>query len=301
MRGGAPGSNDSRAGILVLAILLVAAGQLGYPRAAVKILGPAKLQPADPGILYTVTDGPTPVPIRWRPLGGRGPEHLNPDGDDRGDGEPDFGWNATSDRFEAVWSRVADGAQEVAWSYWAGSAWSEPLPLSPPATTDLLPRVAFTTGGDTALCYRADDLSIRYRELAGAAQEWGEPVTLTTENESAGRPDLADPGDGVRVAFPLAMDGAGWSIVVESRVSPPDLPPAFGRELIALSSHPADPEVRVESQAGRMWITWVHDESHLGWSRLESRGWTPPELVLVESGNRERARFLARQAALHSP
>jgi hypothetical protein len=284
-----------------LAALLAPLALQSESTAAVELIETWGHPSSSPGIVYSLWDDPGPFPARWEAYRQPGPEHLNPQGDEAGDGEPDFGWNAGEGRFEVVWSRVLGPASEVVWSRSTNGGWSAPSPLSRPSGSDLLPRVSFTGQGDTALTFRRDDGSVRYRERRAGSDAWGETVSLTGGTESAGRPDLADPGDGVRVAYPLAEAGGGWSIVVETRIGASELPPDFTRELLALSAHPPDPEVRAEAQGGLLWVTWVHDEASLGWSRLEAPGWTPPELVPVEGGDRDRARFLAKRAALRSP
>ena len=273
------------------------AGSEAALEALVRGLG---LEPA--GLLHShkVSNDPGPTPARWEPVGaGTATErHLNPDGDTRGDGEPDLGVNPALGRPEVVWAFAGPAGQATVWSSWTGTAWVTPVTLSPESAESGDPRLSFLPGGGTGVAWPAGG-DVHYRERQGSGDTWTADLLLTQAGETAGRPDVAGDAQNAHVAFPVQRP-TGWEIVVESRVGPPDIPPVFLRELLALSDYGDDPELRVEQQDGVFWITWRQDDDDLAWTRLEPSGWTAATRVPVPGGDDiEAARFQAKRDALH--
>ena len=86
----------------------------------------------------------------WKPLGAaeRSSYVLNPEGDGRGDGRPDFAVDPQTGLPRAVWAAKTGSDFDILTSAFDGVAWSDPVRIQAlPGADDLDPRIVFRRDG----------------------------------------------------------------------------------------------------------------------------------------------------------
>jgi hypothetical protein len=251
-------------------------------------------------IAGTITDGIDPIPQEsWRELrpAAANSDALNPTGEFRGDGRPDFAWERVSGWPTAVWA-YSDGTEhDIALAQWQSNAWG-PVEFVTASTADERdPRVALAPDGTLHVTWWIEDgggtVLLATRE-AGATG-WGPPVVVSLPGEAARRPAVVVEGP-LRVAYERvsAVDGTAVDLVVRRRTAEG----AFVVEHVASAGWegPLDPQLHaVESH---LWLDWkdapdkfCHAELVSGaWAQAGARPWNDPSWPGQEAARKAIAR-----------
>lgn len=238
------------------------------------------------------------------------PDILNELGDNRGDGWPVIRVNAGNALPDVVWPS-ADG--EILYSRHDGTSWTVPLDLSRNSCVDAMP--ALTT----------DDFANRFVAWDHARSNDRHSVYFTAlSGDVAGQTDVRElssrPRQGRRPSLRVYLDDLVY-VGYEEASGPSDDTPSVALDQVRVGRLPsgmvalggagtidiarsctirthlraAQPaEVRVETEAGHLWITWIDSDTLLGWSEVTNGGCGPAHYDPLDSLQPERARELVR-------
>ena len=224
--------------------------------------------------IFGKQDDPDPWPHFGTVLPTPLPQVLNPMGDVNGDRYADIIYRYGRPP-AVVWS-AWDGADfEIAYSEWSGTAWSAAVLLTSNSVNDTFPRIALDGVGQPMIVWQrsgAPDgvFSIR-RGVTGA---WEAEARVSEAGQVALSPALAIPANGTpRCSYEVAMSPKR---IVVSRLTGGGSP-TWIPEIVALTPFTGDTAPRVDTRGGRTWVSWVHSDTHIGWSELVGGVWTSPQ------------------------
>ena len=258
--------------------LLLVAGALSF-LASTRVFAEVLATPRDEiaaGILVGVIgEGPDPIPgIVWqvfRPLSDT--RVLNPSGESRGDGVPEFS-TLLSGSPVAVWAYQNGTEHDIALAEWSGSAWAPTFFLTTDAADDLDPAIVTEPNGTIHVVWwqpGASDRILLSTRQAGQTI-WSQPTELPTGGRSARRPSAAFASGGLRIAYERAC--ADITCAQEVVVAARDFEGNFTQEVIAQTSRTDRLDVQIHAESSKLWVEWKNEPDRLAHSRLDAAGWS---------------------------
>ena len=157
----------------------------------------------------------------WEPVGAA--EHaglvLNPDGDARGDGRPDFATDPVSGFPRAVWAMREGTDHEIVTSIFDGESWSDPVKVfTAPGADDLDPRIVFRPDGVAIVTWWQKGPSVVRAVWAGRDGTWRGGDVISAAGVRARKPAVRQEGLLTIVAYrtPRDIGIATFSLTVVS-------------------------------------------------------------------------------------
>jgi len=214
---------------------------------------------------------------------------LNEGGDARRDGWPAFARNGATGAPEVAWAASAD-AGEVWASWYDGKAWVAARNISQDPTVELNPDVASDRYGNRFYSWQMIDAAggngIVYRAMRLDGNVMSQRVILAQQDDR--RPSLeVDPVGDVYVAYeerdpwdPITSVAIDWirparapngQVRCSGENSPDLMRAATVRTQLAAASAIV-PNPQVQSEASRLWITWVDSPTSVGFVQMLGRG-----------------------------
>jgi hypothetical protein len=128
---------------------------------------------------------------------------LNPDGDLRGDGRPDYAINPLTGQPRVVWAMRVDGDFEIATSEFDGIGWSDPVRIRPaPGVADLDPKIAYRRDGVAVVTWwQRGRLPVVRAAFATADGVWYDYGVVSAAGVRAKRPSIRQEGFLTIVAY----------------------------------------------------------------------------------------------------
>jgi hypothetical protein len=215
---------------------------------------------------------------------------LNETGDARRDGWPAFTRNGATGAPEAAWASAADSG-EIWASWFDGKAWVAPRNVSQDPSLELNPDVASDRFGNRFFAWQVVDGSgesaIVYRAMRLDGNVLTHRAILSQLDDR--RPSLdVDPTGDVYAAYEerdpqgdssasIAIDWIrpardGYGRVRCSGENSPDLMRAATIRTQLAAGSSLVPNVQVQSEASRLWVTWVDSPSSVGFVQMLARG-----------------------------
>jgi len=247
-------------------------------------------------IILGITEEPDPV--IWEDFDGNSLNDLNPGGDGRGDGPPDFAIDVLSGGPVAVWAYNLGSSREIAFAQWGADGWTPTRLLTTDADQDSAPAIFGEPDGRLRVVWSrtvAGIETIWMIERAPGADEWTDSWQLTP----AGRlPSIAVLGRTLTVAYERDVVGGGREVVIHTRgkgVAPTT-------QVIATTDRDERLDVQVHVNHETVWVDWKHSDTQFGYSEHSvDEGWaaepalvpwTDPSWIGAETVRREiRLRF----------
>ncbi len=259
---------------LTLAVLLLLAGS--YSLHAEVTCGETEEDSAACELLVILGITEEPDPTFWEQIGGSGLGDLNPGGAGRGDGPPNFAYDAITRQPIVVWSYNTGAAREIVFSGWSGQSWLPTTFVTANADHDVDPRIASDPEGAYYTVWWQEGPSgptvWRSRRAAGT-DYWTAPELMV----SGARPDVSAYANTVLVGYERILPGGRREVVVHIRQKGAD-----PRTDVIATTERTDPiDVRVHELAGRVWVDWKTD-GFFGYSQLVDGAWTAPTYVAWE-------------------
>ena len=135
---------------------------------------------------------------------------------------------------------------------------------------DLAPKIAIASNGINWVVWWRDTSTDRVliRERNYLTENWSEEITLSEPDEDSRNPEIIFDGANPWVVFEIERQIRGTSIaVVEICTIIHDAPEPVGhRHIVDETDWDGEVDARVHYEEGRLWITWIHDNSLMGWS-----------------------------------
>lgn len=235
---------------------------------------------------------------------------LNEMGDTRGDGWPIIRVNAGNALPDVVWPS-AEG--EILFSHHDGTSWTLPRNLSHNGCVDAMPALATDDFANRFVAWdhaRSNDRhSVYFTALSGDRADQTDVRELSSRPRQGRRPSLrvylddlvyvgyeeaSGPSDdtpsvaldqvhvGRLPSGVIALGGAGTIDIARSCT--------IRTHLRAAQSA----EVRVEAEAGHLWMTWIDSDTSLGWSEVSNGGCGDTHYQPIDGSQAERAREIVR-------
>lgn len=245
------------------------------------------------GILMINPEDPSPWPEYWSKFRAHVDDQLvlNQDGDERGDGEPDFMISGSTGTAEVVWAIEQNDVYQIAHSRWSGEAWSAPALLTSSTKDNLDPRLSVDEAGRLRVTWWRES-SVYYRERLPDGSFAAE-LRVSNAGELASHPTIATSPDATFVAY--EVESAGFRSVVVQK----DEGGGFSPAVIAITTRQDCLGVDVREASGIVWVSWIDSDTHLGWSKLSASGWTTPSYEpYADPDDIDRARLAIRGQAI---
>jgi hypothetical protein len=148
-----------------------------------------------------------------------------------------------------------------------GSSAAEPevSMVSSHAFDDLGPRIAVEADGDTWVVWWREGTvrQVVARKRAYSGGVWSSEEIVSDPEEASANPSIVSDGEVIFVAFEIE-DGSATGIAVNVINDEPD--PIGIREVLTSTGHGGEIDVRAHATGGKIWVTWVDDETTVGWS-----------------------------------
>ena len=237
-------------------------------------------------------DGPDPWPdfgvVRMIPFH----RAANPSGDENGDQDPDIATSAQG-RPTVVYSTRENGNFEIALMEWEGTSWGARVLLTDNTVDDRLPKVCIDGEGQPVLAWWRDggtpSIWMSRRRASGT---WDNESQVSSLDEEASHPSLAVLPDGSTL---IAYESSGPErAIVIAKAEPgfPGITPVFVREAVATTDYERELMPEVALRGATVWVSWIHNDTQIGWSRLLDGSWTSPEFESLNGvGDIQAARF----------
>ena len=145
----------------------------------------------------------------WEPVGAaeRTGLVLNPDGDARGDGRPDFATDPLTGFPRAVWAMREGPDFEIVTSAFDGESWSEPVKVfTAPGADDLDPRIVFRPDGLTVVVWWQKGPAVVRAVWAARDGVWRGGDVISSAGVRARKPALRQEGLMTIVAYRTPRD-----------------------------------------------------------------------------------------------
>ena len=168
------------------------------------------------------------------------------------------------------------------------------LTIAPEA--NLSPRIALNDVGDATIVWWRDkdiDEVLYVRRTAGS---WSSERRVSDEGESSRNPEIATDGSTTWIAYEIAS-GLSTSIKVVGITDGPE-PFLTSRALLGATVFTGNVDLKVHSESGRVWVSWIDGLTEVGWSAYdaESSTWDPTshESYVNDDVQAVRSRIRAR-------
>ena len=164
---------------------------------------------------------------------------------------------------------------------------------------DLSPRIAISLSGDTWIVWYRDGSTreVLIRKRTYAAGTWGSEQLVSLAGESSRSPEMVHDGARPWVAYEYATQNRTGIGVVQITDGPLPFP---SRVPLATTTYAGDVDVRVNAEAGQLWVTWVDSTQFVGWSEYSygTATWGLPGYESYASDSIQAARDRIRSTVL---
>jgi hypothetical protein len=164
------------------------------------------------------------------------------------------------------------------------------------STDDLDPRVAIAASGEVSVTWTRDGSMGQVFVRARTAATWGLDQLVSDPSEDSRNPELVYYGSAPALVYEI--HGETTKSVAVSIIG--DEPDPFGaRSILASTAWSGDIDARVQTADGHLWVTWIQDDSEVGWSELDGSGsWTTAAYQSYSADDTDSARSTIREAVL---
>jgi hypothetical protein len=181
--------------------------------------------------------------------------------------------NPYTDQTEAVWVGTPQGAPatEIFHSIQTGEQWSASTRLTNDSADDALPHLAFTSAGDRRVAWEhhAGGSTVLFSARPASGGSWSTPEMVSDGTEDARNPRVAVHDGEPFVAYE-SVPASGNSKIVVGRSDTPD---PFSRTQVATAGSAGSPLVRICSEDGHLWVSWVDTGTELGFAEYANGTW----------------------------
>ncbi len=228
---------------------------------------------------------------------------LNPEGEARGDVDPDVRLNPLTGRPEAVWAWWDGNDFEIAWSRFDGLGWSSPVLLTDNQVDDTAPRLAFSGAGDLGITWTRQSAPSRIWYVENdPAHGWSAEIAVSDGVLDASEPSIVWDVGTPRIAYHEETTAGGERRILAAGGDSPDpWPVGFILDLVALTPWLGELEQEIQFVDGRLYTVWVDGASHLAFSRRRDGIWQAEEIEPysgVDDIPRAKVRVKARVARM---
>jgi hypothetical protein len=272
-----------------IVLLLVLSGAVSAVRAEVSCEG----DDAECALLILLGITEEPDPIFWESFDASELQDLNPDGEARGDGPPDFAIDASNAVPVAVWSYNLGTTSEIAFAEWSDQGWTATELLTADAVQDMSPFVTADPNGHLRVVWCrmvAGVETVWMIQREPGSDEWTDAQQITASGQ---RPSVVMVGMAVMIAYEREAAEGGSEVVLHTRgkgVTPKT-------QVIATTTREDRLDVEMHESHGSIWIDWKQSETQFGYVKYSADGewgaepvfvpWTDPSWVGVEFVRRE--------------
>jgi hypothetical protein len=226
----------------------------------------------DSGSTYVVVgiiEGPDPIPQAWDD---DGPTELNASTTVPVDRGPDVGFLPGTNYPVMVWADDRGSDRDIAFNEWDGNNWlATPVYLTAGLGDELDPRIHVQANGTLHVVWwdSTDRVYLATRPAGSAV--WSVPTPIL---EPARRPSIAVGGGRMLVAYERdSAAGAGQDVVVAMQ----RLDGAWRVDAVATTPHTSRLDVRLHSDASRLWLRWTHADHLVAFSEYRDGQWVAPD------------------------
>ena len=153
------------------------------------------------------------------------------------------------------------------------------------------PRIAIKTAGDTWVVWWRDTPVDRVYLTIHDLQEgtWSPEKVFSEPTEESRYPEIVHDASAAWIVYQVDT-GSGSEIAGLSIIDDPD--PWSTRTIIASSAATGDLDVRIHTEDGHVWTTWVDSTSDVGWSEYDAvtDSWDLPQYKSYSSSDVDTAR-----------
>jgi len=179
-------------------------------------------------------------------------------------GPPDAALNPVTSLVEIVDAVEINGVSEV-----RHTVDQSPSPLvtilSDASADDTTPRIATSNQGDAFVVWmRESDGSVRSRQFSYSLSAWGASRVISDSGDTARNPEVVHDGTDAWCIYE-AQRFVGADIVVGIIVDEPN--PVL-RSVVHSTPYSGDIDALIHYDMGKLWLTWVDDATHVGWSEF---------------------------------
>ena len=179
------------------------------------------------------------------------------------------------------------GAIEIAHPTWSGTNRDidyvvdlgdgpEVFPVTRHPSDDVRPRLANASNGDVWITWWRDEgtdqVLIRKRHFDTGS--WDAERAVSVADESSRNPEIIHDGTHAWAAYEFDVQ-ASIGIVVRVIIDEPD---PFDEPVVLAETDFDTPDVKIHSEQGQLWVTWVDSVTEVGWSRYDYQNetWSLP-------------------------
>jgi hypothetical protein len=173
------------------------------------------------------------------------------------------------------------------------------------ARDDLAPKIAVAENGDAWVVWwrdlPVDRVLLRGREFS--TESWTDEVSVSRADAASRNPEIIFDGERPWVVYEFEREPCGTGIMVVDlcRVIHDEPDPVNSRHVVDETDWDGNVDARIHSEVGAVWITWVYDESLVGWSLYDGATWSPPAYVPYGDWSIDEAREWIRYIIMESP
>lgn len=180
-----------------------------------------------------------------------------------------------------------------------GSLRKNVILLSAASQDDLDPRVTISDDGDTLVAWwrDGDNDVVLCRKRSYSSGSWSSEWQVSEVDENGRNPEIVNDDSRAWVAYEID-DPNGTSIGVNAIADEPN--PIGSLAILRTTSWAGDVGVLIDFDSGHLWVTWVDDDSFIGWSEFDysSNTWPSPSYEAYEGDKVENARESIRTTVL---
>ncbi len=161
------------------------------------------------------------------------------------------------------------------------------------------PRIAIKTAGDTWVVWWRDTFVDHvYLTIHDLQEEtWSPEQRISESTEESRYPEIVHDASAAWIVYQIDT-GSGSEIAGLSIIDSPD--PWSTRTIIASSTATGDLDVRIHTEDGHVWTTWVDSTSDVGWSEYDAvaESWELPQYESYAASDVPTARANIRATVL---
>lgn len=153
------------------------------------------------------------------------------------------------------------------------------------------------TGESWAVWQDTETEEIRYAFRDPVTKAWSAEAILSNSGEMCRHPSIVHNGTETWIAYEV-QDGSVTSIAATGIIDSPE--PFPTSSVVGTTSLAGTPEVRLHSESGQVWVTWVHSATDVGWSEYDhaTNLWSAPQFEPYDRSTADDARQAVRNRVL---
>jgi len=166
---------------------------------------------------------------------------------------------------------------------------------------DLSPRIAIKGDGSATVVWWRDEVADGVLYVTRTGGVWSSELRVSNQGEDSRNPEVGTQGSTTWVAYEIHSNLSTSIAVVGITDGPEPFP--TGRTLLGSTFLTGDVDVRVHSESGQAWVTWMHSLTAVGWAAYDvaTSMWGPTNYEPYLTDDVEAARSRIRDRLVGAP